>query len=671
MSWQRLRRHPFSSAVARPGARCHLACVVVAIVAAGCTVGDSGEERVQQRTPAGKAVRADGSADRLGLVEGGALNLAQRFQPTVVVDDRDGFWPVSVRVPFRPTYDHGGPRCVRRWHDNQLRASGGCFATPANLPWSNRHDARWSIDFPPKNTTKAHETALLRALDLSRESGDMTDKDRKRTSQLYFLSTPGPSNAVSLQYWLYYTFNYQPLASSPNSGMHEGDFESIGMVLSRDRKPVWVWMARHDQEGNRFTWDDPALEREPGDPEHLRVHAARGSHATYESCGRKNRVEHKVGTPDDRASCSESATTRFRWRGTRLVDLARTNWACWRGRYGYSPNVPKSKEVKRLRHPNGPRLPLWQQAFPEPARPCDTVEEPHQLEVLGEGSGDELTAAKLRTAAGRVSGLFTSCLAWDQRPAVGAYVAVCSDELLQRFAQAGLVADGEVKATCLRLNRERGECPARPLLPLSRRDTSARRLSGLRIYADRPATVRVYVHERRGRKDRVWIFDRVAISPRSSLELHRSWAPSIRLGWRLIDSATHEHLEASEDFGYRVPQAPPAPRRINTHRDGDQVLVSFVGSRGKGLAYGIAAVDEESDQAPLALLSFRSTDPTYFASDRESEEGRFVIRLLAPGARFIDITAWRHGRQRSVRCPAHLSPPDTCVTGLGPGPTRR
>jgi len=78
-------------------------------------------------------------------------------------------------------------------------------------------------------------------------------------------------------------FNYQPLRGKIlEGGYHEGDFESVGVLLSaKTLRPRYIWMNRHDEEGRVFPWSDGAVEKLD---DHPAVFVARGSHASYEGC---------------------------------------------------------------------------------------------------------------------------------------------------------------------------------------------------------------------------------------------------------------------------------------------------------------------------------------------------------------------------------------------------
>ncbi len=62
-----------------------------------------------------------------------------------------------------------------------------------------------------------------------------------------------------------------PSASSLNTDLHEGDIEGMSILLSaHKRQPVYVWMPRHRDEGERFTWNEGALQRRRQSPDRLR-----------------------------------------------------------------------------------------------------------------------------------------------------------------------------------------------------------------------------------------------------------------------------------------------------------------------------------------------------------------------------------------------------------------
>jgi len=88
---------------------------------------------------------------------------------------------------------------------------------------------------------------------------------------------------IVLQYWYFYYDDVYSYAYPPSDFIwqaHEGDWESVMVVLSEDEQPQLVGYSQHCL-GQRRAWDDtPRL-----DDTHPVVHVALGSHANYFSSG--------------------------------------------------------------------------------------------------------------------------------------------------------------------------------------------------------------------------------------------------------------------------------------------------------------------------------------------------------------------------------------------------
>jgi hypothetical protein len=464
------------------------------------------------RTPASPTVDGDCSPGAGAIPPRASEDheLARRFQPQLVVDREDGFWPISALTMFELRRD-GHPGC-------RQVAARQCIpvSRAAELPWVGG-TGEW-IDYPAANTSRrAQREGMIRALHTS---------DPASTAREYFLVSGGKDAPTSLQYWFYYLFNYQRLGRGIplNAGYHEGDFESVGLLLSRDSKrPVYVWTARHDKEGRPFAWSEPGLQR-TGD--HMTFFAARGSHATYEACGDKHRLEAPAGVINDRTSCEPEAQLTLRPQVTPLYDLSFAPWACWEGRFGNA----RPRRPKAVRHyfASGPRSPLWQQSFRAPASPCAATQVEPERAGAGEETVDGETAATIRAHAGRLDHLFDRCARWEHTPAAGVYVVACNDALLRRFFASGLEDAGDEGIALGRPGGRRGA--ALPAIYRSRKQES---LDGVTLTAARPTTVRVYAACFSGEEPVVVRFRRVPLDPGRPLVLTTGDAT-----WRLAGPGT-------------------------------------------------------------------------------------------------------------------------------------
>jgi hypothetical protein len=339
----------------------------------------------------------------------GIAALARRFQPTVLVTVADPFWPVSVGAVLADRGPSGQVTC--------LQASGAtCPAkTPRAAPTIDDLHASGSapddfLEYPvsPALTTGPGPQldAFLRGQQarpgplptLRQRLADPGLIDPWRTAQVYFYyaknvdptSWPAPDKAITgpliaLQYWFFYPYNYYPtvfdagqLNDAPvagdlvNTDLHQGDWEHVTVLLdATTRQPLWLYTARHSNEGEYYPWDSPLLTFDHG---HVVVQAALGGHPTYDAhCRESLRFNPALGVIRGRVAdwvvCG-SGRYAFRWQSTPLVDIAKTPWACWQGHFGVATrteigNARKTESsIQRTLDENyevaGPRSPLWQ-----------------------------------------------------------------------------------------------------------------------------------------------------------------------------------------------------------------------------------------------------------------------------------------------------------------------
>jgi hypothetical protein len=408
--------------------------------------------------------------------------LAEQFQPELVVDRLDGFWPIPVRTLFA-MQDRRARACRQILPDDQKMCVR--LSTQGALPWSGGSGE--SIEYPAANDRRGEQHDLM--------TDALASVDPARTAREYFLvaGDEGDGRPVTVQYWSFYSFNYQPLndpLTSVLAGYHEGDFESVGVLLSaRTHRPRYVWTARHDDEGRVFAWQERALER-AGD--HPRIYVARGSHASYESCGRQRRFAAPGGLIDDRPTCEEGRQLHLSAEATPITDLSRVGWACWHGLFGHRRGGGY-ESVPYLVN-DAPRSPLWQQEFDDvTSRPCTGVSDPGGREGLGEEVVEESTGvpARLRRAAGRLDPLVDECSDWESAPADGTYMTACSQDDLTAYVRSGFEDPGTAG---VRIDKADVATPdvGEFSLPAVQRDFAGTYLDEYRISAARPREVAVY-----------------------------------------------------------------------------------------------------------------------------------------------------------------------------------
>lgn len=493
-----------------------------------------------------------------------AESLANRYEPDLMLEKDDGFWPVAVRIIDQ--LRAGAKRTC-------LAEDAGAPCAPVHireLPWTSGSDLAY-LNYPADGSDPGAEKEGVAAALKSGAPG--TD-----ARMYYYVTGRDPDRPVTLQYWFYYPFNYLeahlPLGlAGVDTDLHEGDIEGISVLLSARRKqPVYVWMPRHRDEGERFAWNEGGLQRNGSHPVGF---AAKGSHATYESCGRKYRSANvdglNVNIPDDNFSCAPGAGYEL---GATIpaLDLARTWWACWPGHFGAAPHLPKPlSEI----FADGPTSPLYQQKFDlRDPQPCAGITAPSPPAPGRELLADPETASALDKAGGRLNELFRSCEDWWQRPPEGSYMVACDQKTLESFFESGLEDAGDQN---LRIDGK----PARqgPMVPaVFAAPTPA---TGAPQGVDR-ATIRtsevahpqVFVAIRDGGKLRIARFPEFTMRPDEQLQLRRD-NNSL---WQLVDvAAGGETVAEAGVHETAAPSSPQKPVIESAARNGGTIVLRFSG----------------------------------------------------------------------------------------------
>jgi hypothetical protein len=407
--------------------------------------------------------------------------LAEHYQPELVVDRKDGFWPVPVDTLFS-IRDRRASICRR-----VTGGGDGCLrlGTPGAFPWVGGEGE--SLEYPAAdNDVDEQHDQMVAALGTS---------DPEASAAEYYLvdrehDGKGP---ISIQYWFFYPFNYQPVGDGlAEGGFHEGDFESIGVLLSAAGEPRYVWMNRHNEEGRAFPWDDEALSRPDGHP---RVFAARGSHATYENCEGQVRPLDVKGLIDDHPTCDSVRQLHLLPEVTPLIDLSRVGWACWHGLFGHrNGGVGVYEGSNKFLIADAPKSPLWQQKFGgEEVEPCRGVEDPGGRDGLDEEAVEEKTGvpAELRRGAGHLEKAIDDCSDWEKPATSGIYMVVCNQRALDRYVANGLEDPGDAGVRIEALDAEVA-ATAPVSVPAVRRNRSGTYLDDWQISAARPTAASVF-----------------------------------------------------------------------------------------------------------------------------------------------------------------------------------
>ena len=407
--------------------------------------------------------------------------LAEEYQPELVVDRKDGFWPIPVATLFS-IRDRRASICRR------VAAGGdGCLrlGTPGQFPWLGGEGE--SLEYPAADNDpdEQHDqmVAALGSADPEASAAEYYLVDREEDGK-------GP---ISIQYWFFYPFNYQPVGGGlAEGGFHEGDFESVGVLLSAAGEPRYVWMNRHDKEGRAFPWEDEALSRPDGHP---RVFAARGSHATYENCEGQVRPLDVKGLIDDHPTCDAVRQLHLLPEVTPLIDLSRVGWACWHGLFGHrNGGVGVYEGSNKFLIADAPKSPLWQQKFGgEEVEPCRGLEDPGGRDGLGEETVEEKTGvpAALRRGASHLEKAIDDCSDWEKPATSGIYMVVCDEATLDRYVAGGLEETGGAGVRIEALDAD--EAASGPVsVPAVRRNRSGTYLDDWQISAAQPVEASVF-----------------------------------------------------------------------------------------------------------------------------------------------------------------------------------
>jgi hypothetical protein len=453
--------------------------------------------------------------------------VAANFQPRLLLSREDDFWPVSVLtlfdLEFRGRVLCREPTCVP-------------VRSQADLPFLGGEN-EW-LEYPADDTDTGQQHDLtVRALGT---------EDPFRSARQYFLLTRNASGTTTIQYWYFYTFNYQPLGIG-QAGYHEGDFEHVAVLLSREGRPRAVWMARHDDEGQLFLWDEPALQRRGS---HVDIHVARGSHASYEACIEQQRRKAPFGFINDRPECAGTNQVALEPGATELLDLSRARWACWGGRFGHTRRGISQLEWE-LVEANGPRSPLWQQNYDGVrATPCEGLSVPENLVSEGEEPLPDETAQAIAGGAGRLDPMVDECSDWQRPQPQGAFVSACAPRPLRTWVRAGMPEDGAPGLQVLRPQ----EAPAAGGRPVAvRRAALAPTFQDWRVRAASSARVAVYAACYVDRTPLEATFGDVRLRPGAELRLDARSAGA----WRLVDADGREVARATP----RLPGEADGPNR--------------------------------------------------------------------------------------------------------------
>ncbi len=440
-------------------------------------LNEHGDKRLNRRSPT-----CDPPEPAPKVAQSWQRRLAERYQPQLILDRQDGFWPIPVKTLFS-MQDRRAAICreVAPGDNNCLR-----LGTQGQFPWAGGQGE--GLDYP------AADTHIGEQHDLMVDALGSADPDSTATE--YFLVSGGKlggNRPITIQYWFFYSYNYLRVANQLlTGGFHEGDWESVSVLVSaKTLRARYVWMNRHSNaEGRAFPWDDNAMAK-VGD--HPTIFVARGSHASYESCGQQTRKVAPYHLVDDRPTCNDSRQLHLVPEATPLTDLSHVAWGCWGGHFGHRLGGRAYEKIPSLID-DAPLSPLWQQNFGGVhAEPCLGVNDPGNRDGPGEEVVKESTGvpARLRDGAGTLDPAVDGCADWENPPTAGTYMVACDQDALTAYLASGLEDTG---TAAVRIDDAKASGPdvGEPTLPAVRRDPAGVYFDNWRITAANPDTVTLF-----------------------------------------------------------------------------------------------------------------------------------------------------------------------------------
>jgi hypothetical protein len=167
------------------------------------------------------------------------------------------------------------------------------------------------------------------------------------------------SRRIVLQYWLWYPYNVYSPTIPPGElwQVHEGDWESLSVILDARGTPVLAGYSQHS-EGRRREWG-----RVPRQGQRPRVFVALGSHANYFAAGR-HRFDPRVVDPVLISVIQQKGLPPVDYTGVgrvvrpKLVRVttAQPSWMAFAGAWGEDAfiRVPPSEPARYGTGPVGP-----------------------------------------------------------------------------------------------------------------------------------------------------------------------------------------------------------------------------------------------------------------------------------------------------------------------------
>ena len=181
--------------------------------------------------------------------------LLARHAPILILHPAERFRPVSVDGFLSDA-------------DLQRRTPSGWEKVAGPLPWGGRP---LRLDLQP-----------CRAADgVAASECYVQAQSAQGLAPVVYGAAQRTTTRIALQYWLWYPFNdYSPtIPAGEVWQVHEGDWESVTVILDPDGRPLQVGLSKHCA-GTRREWN-----RAPKRGSRPLVHVALGSHANYFAAG--------------------------------------------------------------------------------------------------------------------------------------------------------------------------------------------------------------------------------------------------------------------------------------------------------------------------------------------------------------------------------------------------
>jgi hypothetical protein len=264
--------------------------------------------------------------------------VARKFAPVLIIDGDDGFYPISANWIMKLTDGY----------NTTLQCFGGSCPNPARFPLLPDEGTEERLMYPGEVNEGSQEEIINSTL-------ARYDRNQKNSPEVYYFEgKPNGDGEVELEYWYYYTFNYFSNHRGQNCrgcggalhDLHEGDWEHVVVTVRPghdgrllDGTATKYYLAKHET-GVPYVPGSPEIHVVNG---HVLGYAARGDHATYNTCYRQgilvpNPIPRALGFKDyscDSGTMYEVSPLKPHTAFGNLGSWSlRRRFACWHGQFG-------------------------------------------------------------------------------------------------------------------------------------------------------------------------------------------------------------------------------------------------------------------------------------------------------------------------------------------------